>query len=112
MVRAPDLIGDRANSKVQAGWHIARGCACARNPSTLFTRLAGVREGGRRGSRFVIGVSVGTATWRPLCHHLARRPRRRMFVPSVHRPEPATPAVTITSPRDVGFTCGLIETCG
>jgi hypothetical protein len=28
MVRAPDLIGDRANSKVDAGWHIARGCAC------------------------------------------------------------------------------------
>jgi hypothetical protein len=52
------------------------------------------------------------ATWRPPCHHLARRPRRRVFVPSVHRPEPATPAVTITSPRDVSFTCGLIETCG
>jgi hypothetical protein len=28
MVRAPDLIGDRANSKVDAGWHIARGYAC------------------------------------------------------------------------------------
>jgi hypothetical protein len=25
------------------------------------------------------------ATWRPPCHHLARRPRRRVFVPSVHR---------------------------
>ena len=55
MVRAPDLIGDRANSKVDAGWHIARSCACV--PEThppCFTRLAGVRDGGRRGSRFVV----------------------------------------------------------
>src|ERR1039458_2069690 len=52
------------------------------------------------------------ATWHPPCHHLARRPRRRVFVPSVHRPEPATPAVTVASPRDVSFTCGFIETCG
>ncbi len=49
MVRAPDLIGDRANSKVDAGWRIARGCAsvpethppCLRGSPVFVTEAAG-----------------------------------------------------------------------
>ena len=50
---------DRRPSELESRRRLAyrsRLRVCARNPSTLFTRLAGVRDGGRRGSRFVVGA--------------------------------------------------------
>jgi len=56
MVRAPDLIGDRANSKVDAGWHIARGCACVPETHPPCLRGSPVFVTEARGSRFVVGA--------------------------------------------------------